>query len=165
MLIGYIVLVVIARLVEKWIPVFTTLAYICFYSFCLYLFTLHLSVFVSISPALMSAYMHGITYFRYLKSGAGFRAALEICLGSLHILPATLACAGADICCISTQLGYTPEVQDRELDYTLAFCRRAPNNESAWNYLRGMHMPFTTSNFESAYSLHRHTTEWQLSHQ
>jgi hypothetical protein len=35
--------------------------------------------------------------------------------------------------------GYTADVKASEVEYALAFCRRAPNNESAWNYLKGMH--------------------------
>jgi protein farnesyltransferase/geranylgeranyltransferase type-1 subunit alpha len=34
--------------------------------------------------------------------------------------------------------GYTDEVVSRELEYALKFIRKAPNNESAWNYLQGV---------------------------
>jgi len=39
---------------------------------------------------------------------------------------------------ISSTSGYTPEVLDREVKLTLELIRKAPNNESAWNYLSGI---------------------------
>lgn len=39
---------------------------------------------------------------------------------------------------INNTTGFTDDVVDREVSYTQDFIKKAPNNESAWNYLKGV---------------------------
>ncbi|XP_035671923.1 protein farnesyltransferase/geranylgeranyltransferase type-1 subunit alpha-like [Branchiostoma floridae] len=41
---------------------------------------------------------------------------------------------------INNSTGITPELLDMEVSYTIQMIKRAPNNESAWNYLKGILM-------------------------
>ncbi|RUS80821.1 hypothetical protein EGW08_011442, partial [Elysia chlorotica] len=50
---------------------------------------------------------------------------------------------------INNTTGFTPEVVSKEMKFTQDYIRKAPNNESAWNYLKGVLSERKLSEFPS----------------